>query len=307
MWIYILLGVVGLLIITFLVISLIVAHATFYNKEKIRPNISTYEDQRKDMEPILDQLLALEKETYQDIYISSFDKVKLHGRLYQYNDSNKYAILFHGFQGTPVRDFSGGFYLVKDMGFNIIMVDERAHGLSDSRFITMGVKERKDVKAWANYVYENHPDSQIVLIGISMGAASVLMASDLDLPNNVKCIIADCPYYSPKAICCKTCKDDLHFPIFIGWPVIFTGALLLGFNLSKGDARKSVKRTKIPCLIIHGEIDQVVPVEMSEEIYLSNPEVVERYTFKSAKHGLSYIVDPEKYKKITNNFINKYI
>ena len=307
LWLYILLGAIGLLILMFLITSILVAKGSFYNKEKIRENVPNYPDQQKDIESVIEQLKAIEKEPYEDIYISSFDNKRLRGMFYKYNDSKRIAIMFHGFQGTPIRDFSVGFWLVKNMGFNILLVDERAHGLSDGRIITMGVKERFDIKSWADYVANAFPNSEVVLIGISMGAASLLMATDLELPKNVKCIIADCPYASSKDIVCKTCKDDLHVPLFIGWPIVFVGALFLGFNLTKGDARKSIKKATIPCLIIHGESDPIVPPRMSEEIYLANPMIVERYTFPGARHGLSYVADPERYEKITGDFLKKYI
>ena len=306
MWIFIVLGILGFLLLVLVISAIIVASGTFYYHHKEVSNVPSDIEQRKDMEPILEKLFALEKEPYQDIYISSFDKTKLRGRFYRYNGSNKYAILFHGYHGTAIRDFSGGFWILKDEGFNILLVDERAHGLSKSKVITMGVKEKRDVKAWSEYITNTYQNSEIVLVGISMGAASILMASDLDLPSNVKCMIADCPYNSVKDICLKTCTQDLHVPAFIGWPVLILGAFFSGFNIYQGNAMKSVEKTNIPCLIIHGESDTLVPPEMSKMIYDANQGVVERHTFPHATHGLSYLVDEHRYIEITSQFINKY-
>ena len=308
LWLYILLGVLGLFIIMFLVASFYTARGSFYNPEKDAPNLPTLQDQFEDSKPLHHFIFELEEEPCEDVYIKSYDNLNLHGRFYKYNDSNKIAILCHGFRGTAIRDFSGGFFMFKDFGFNILLIDERSHGLSDGHIITMGVRERKDIASWAKYVAERFPNSQIVLVGISMGAASVLMTTDLDLPSEVKCVMADCPYSSPKAIVQKTCKYDLHIPIFIGWPVVSFGALFFyHFSLLSADARKSVSKTKIPCLIIHGLADNVVPYQMSEEIKNANPGMVERYTFEGAKHGLSFLVDTERYKKVCYEFVNKYI
>lgn len=310
MWVYFLIaGIILLLLIgLYLFIAYMTAKGSFINPEKDAPNIPTILEQFEDSKPLHHYIYELEQEPCEDIYINSFDNIKLHARYYKYNDSNKVAILCHGFRGTGIRDFSGGFFMVKDFGFNIILIDERGHGQSDGELITMGVRERFDIRDWTKYAAKRFINSEIVLVGISMGAASVLMASDLDLPTNVKCIVADCPYSSPKAIVQKTCKYDLHIPLWIGWPTVYLGALIFyHFNLNKGDARKSVKNTKIPCLIIHGLNDQVVPQEMSLEIYNANPEIVERHTFEGAKHGLSFLVDTNRYKSICESFINKHI
>ena len=79
----------------------------------------------------------------------------------------------------------------------------------------------------------------------------------------------------------------------------------MGFSVTGKDARKSVKNAKVPILILHGESDTVVPCEMSEEIYNANPKMIKRYTFPGADHGLSYIADTERYKKVTNEFLDE--
>ena len=308
MWIYFLIaGIVIFLIGLYLFIAYMTAKGSFINPEKDVPNIPNIPEQFEDSKPLHHFIYELEKEPCEDVYITSYDNLNLHARFYKYNDSNKFAVLCHGFRGTGIRDFSGGFFMMRDLGFNIFLIDERGHGLSDGKLITMGVRERKDIRDWTKYVASRFPNSEIALVGISMGAASVLMASDLNLPENVKCIVADCPYSSPKAIVQKTCKFDLHIPLWIGWPAVYLGALIFyHFNLNSGDARKSVKNTNKPCLIFHGLSDNVVPQEMSLEIYNANPKMVERYTFEGAKHGLSFLVDTERYKKISRDFLSKY-
>ena len=137
-----------------------------------------------------------------------------------------------------------------------------------------------------------------------MGAATVLMASELDLPANVKGIIADCPYSSPKAIICKVSKD-LKFPPAVFYPFIKAGATIYGhFNLSECTAVSAVKNAKIPILIIHGEEDSFVPCAMSKEISDACPKGTVYETFPKSDHGLSYVTDTQRYKKITTDFIN---
>lgn len=63
------------------------------------------------------------------------------------------------------------------------MVDERAHGKSEGKVITFGIRERCDCKLWAEYAVKRYGENKdIFLAGVSMGAASVMMASNLGLP-----------------------------------------------------------------------------------------------------------------------------
>ena len=81
------------------------------------------------------------------------------------------------------------------------MTDMRAHGQSEGKIITYGVKDRYDVLTWVDYVIKNiSNDEKIIIDGLSMGSSTVLMASELDLPDNVKGIVADSGFTSPREI-----------------------------------------------------------------------------------------------------------
>ena len=137
-----------------------------------------------------------------------------------------------------------------------------------------------------------------------MGASTVLMASNSEMPNNVYGIIADCPYSSPKEIICSVCKG-MKIPPKLAYPFIKLGALIFGkFNLTETDCIKAVKNSKVPILIIHGEDDRFVPCEMSREIVKNGNDITYK-TFENAGHGLSYMVDTEKYKQIIDDFIKE--
>ena len=137
-----------------------------------------------------------------------------------------------------------------------------------------------------------------------MGAATVLMAAGLDLPENVKGIIADCPYSSPRDIIRKVARD-MHMPDRLAWPFVKIGGRVYGgFDVDEMDAARAVKQATVPILIIHGESDSFVPCEMSD-IVLENPALVMRYTFPGADHGFSYLVDTPRYRKIVTDFVEK--
>ena len=136
-----------------------------------------------------------------------------------------------------------------------------------------------------------------------MGAGTVLMASQMDLPREVKGIIADCPFTSPEAIIRKVIRD-LKISDQLTWPLVKLGARLYGhLDLDRwADAAEAVKETNIPVLVMHGDDDRFVPCDMSRQIAAANPKMVELHTFPGAGHGLSYLVDPKRYTRIVQDF-----
>lgn len=238
----------------------------------------------------------------------SYDGLKLIGRYYERSGDAPLCICFHGYRESAVIDFSiiGQFLL--NEGYNVLLVDQRAHFCSGGHTIAYGIRERRDVLSWIEYANERFgADKPIYLFGISMGATSVVMASGLSLPDNVRLICADCPYSSPRDIIRYVVKRWYKCPNFL-WAVIRISALVYGHLRFPRDitAANAVKNAKIPILLIHGESDYFVPKEMSEEIRQSNPEYTERFTFPRAQHGLSYFSDPERYTAILRDFIQRH-
>ena len=241
---------------------------------------------------------------YEQVFITSFDGTRLAARYYHKADGAPVQIQFHGYRSCAQRDFSGGTLLALEMGQNVLVADQRAHGLSGGHVITFGVKERRDCLCWVDYVNQRFgADTKIVLAGISMGAATVLMASQLKLPDNVAGIIADSPYSAPGAIIQKVCRD-VKFPVKLVYPFVTLGALVFGrFRLWEATASEAVKTTHIPILLIHGEDDHFVPCEMSREIFDACAAPKMLHTFPGAGHGLGFTVDSSRYKSIIKDFM----
>ncbi len=238
----------------------------------------------------------------------SHDGLTLHGRYYDIAKDAPVIIVFHGYRSQAIRDGAGGFALGLKLGYNVLAVDQRAHGTSGGRVISFGVKERYDCLQWIEYVRSRFgTDTPIFLCGISMGAATVLMSASLDLPENVRGIMADCPYSSPSKIIRKVCKD-IRIPPSVAFPFLWLGALIYGgFRLGSCDAVSAVRNTNIPILLIHGEDDRFVPCEMSKEIYENCKDHAQLHTFPDAGHGLSYIIDHVRYEEICLKFLQEVI
>ena len=257
-------------------------------------------------EGIRKSVARMAERKYEPVTINSFDGCKLFARYYHVADNAPVQILFHGYKSSSLLDCSGGTYLANCLRHNAIVVDQRSHGQSSGNVITFGIKERKDCLRWIQYAIDRFgKEVPIILSGLSMGAATVLMATDLNLPANVKGIIADCPYSSPKEIIMKVAKE-MHFPPRLMLPFVWLGGFLFGhFNLFESSAIEAIRNCEIPILILHGDADELVPCEMSRLMQKSGAKDITLETFARAGHGLSYIIIPDKYEKVVLEFVNK--
>lgn len=241
----------------------------------------------------------------ESVTITARDGTKLNGNYYHTKENAPLAIFFHGYRSIGVRDFSATIPEFINLGYNLIVADHRAHRKSFGKFITFGVKERFDVADWCKFAEEKFgAKTKIILVGMSMGASSVIMASELDLPKNVLGIIADCPFSSPEEIIKKILRDRKLSPC-VFYPLIRLGAIIFGgFDPSSASATKAVANTDIPILIIHGDDDKLVPIEMSEKI-AKNGTTVNLIKVKDASHCTAFFFDEELYVNSVKSFLSK--
>lgn len=307
LWLWILLGVIGGLIILFLASLFFVYHGVFYTPLKGQNNDLVFTGATEkycDINVCKMMVQRLLDIPYEDAYITSFDKVKLHARVYK-QDSDTVVIMCHGYRGTPCRDFSGGAYDMIQAGYNVVLISERGHYMSRGHSITFGVREKKDVGCWIKYVKKTFTEAKrIVLVGISMGGATVLLASDL-LSEKDR-VIADCPYSTPKEVISNTLKMTLKMNPKIFYPIANLSSIIYGHtNLSKDDANEHVKRSKAKILIIHGEDDTLVPYQFSKRVADDNKDKVRYELFPGAEHGISYLIDKDRYQRSITEFLNE--
>ena len=246
-----------------------------------------------------------ENNAYEKVEIKSYDGLRLCGRLYRNVDSKKTLLLMHGYHSVGTNDFGcvGDFYF--GLGFNLLVVDQRAHGESEGKYITFGVRERYDCIEWIKYLNGVFgEDSDIFLDGISMGAATVLMASGLDLPKNVRGIIADCGFTSPHDIFCHVLKKSYHLPPF---PLIYTTDLLsravAGFGFREYSTIEAMKKNNVPVIFVHGADDDFVPTRMSRECYDACTAKKQITIVEGADHGMSYLCDRENCERQLKEFL----
>lgn len=259
---------------------------------------------------VLDSDVAwlLNDSNYTDEYITSSDKLKLHSyKVTNQNNSNKWVIAVHGYtsEGINMSTYAKHYY---DNGYNVLIPDLRAHGLSEGNYIGMGWYDRLDIISWINYILNENPNAEIILHGVSMGAATVLMTSGEEIPSNVKAIVADCGYTSVWDEFAYQLDDLFSLPEF---PILNVSSMVAkiraGYFLGEASSLEQVKNSKTPILYIHGDKDDFVPYYMMEELYNATSSEKEMLTIKGAEHAKASEIDPETYWNTVNNFINKYM
>lgn len=221
--------------------------------------------------------------------------------------SHKYAIVCHGYTSAG-RDMRGQGKHFFDMGFNVLMPDARAHGESDGKQIGMGWPERQDIVEWIFDILKRDMQAQILLYGVSMGAATVMMTSGEVLPEQVKLVIEDCGYTSAWDQFKDTMKRQYHIHSF---PVLYLASGIsqhwARYNFHAASALKQVKKCRIPILFIHGEKDDFVPYEMVFKLYEAASCEKQLLTVPDAGHAQSEHTHPTLYWNTIETFIGKYL
>lgn len=242
-----------------------------------------------------------------DTFIKSEDGLKLHARFVPaIEEKHRYAILCHGYHGNALEcgHAARQFFM---WGFHVLLPDLRGHGESEGNYVGMGWPERKDLCQWIYRIVNNDPQAQILLMGWSMGAATVMASTEQPLPPNVRVMIEDCGFSSIKDECATQLRELVHLPAF---PLIYTGSLVTrlraGYSLREGDLKKIMAKSSIPKLFIHGSADKFVPFRMVHELYDAAREPKELMVVKGAAHMEASVKEPERYWKTVKEFWTKH-
>ncbi len=217
------------------------------------------------------------------------------------------VILVHGLTRTR-RSMLSTAKLYLEKGFNVLLYDSRNNGQSGGKDTTYGYFEKYDLDDWVNYIYMRNSGGNIGIHGRSMGAATVLLHSELneDL-KKVKFYVSDCAY--------SDLKDEFMYIVEKGNLVIpseffaFYGSLVTkiksNFKYSDVSPRKAIKGVITPIMFIHGTKDKLVPISMCKELYNSKDKgLKDIYIPKNAGHGESFKYNKEEYRNRIYKFID---
>ena len=263
------------------------------------------------MRPTAKALYAF-REAYMDSFddlplkrleIKSYDGLKLVGYLLEGNPK-EVVICVHGYKSSIKEDFVDKIKIYEERGSTVLLVNDRAHGESQGRYIGFSELDRFDVKNWVEKINEMYDDPKIYLHGISMGGATVIHCADMKL-KNVCGIIDDCGFDSILSISRFMMKTSFHLPFFpLGYAAWMWSILLAKISFDTSLGERCVANSDVPILFIHGEEDHYVPCEMSSRMYELCSAPKELHVIAGAGHAASYMMATPEYTKAVNRLMN---
>jgi hypothetical protein len=309
---------IGITLLSILLIIDIIASFYFYNLA-IERNVKDFLVDNSDLEVSAEAMDVFidggwrewaDDQDFEQWELVSYDDLKLQGYYLEAEEpTNKTVVFAHGYLGRA-RDMAlYGQYYYEELGYNIFTADMRGHGESEGDYIGFGWHDRLDYLDWIDIVLENQDDdAEIVLHGLSMGAAAMLMVSGEDLPANVKAVIADSPYASVYDLFDYQLDRMFHLPSF---PILPSTSLVTqlraGYSLTEASAMEQVKKAEVPILYIHGKEDSFVPTAMAEELYENTKSEAEIHLFDNASHGEAFVTQEDRYTEKLKAFLEKYM
>ena len=266
----------------------------------------------KKSDPLYREKIWFKKTAKQKWYIESADeKFKLDANFIPYKTSNKTAIVLPGYMDTK-EDMGEYDALFHQLGYNTLTPDPRAQGKSEGKYIGYGWPEKDDVKKWVSYLLQKYgQNQQVVIYGLSMGAATAMMTSGLKLPHQVKAFVEDCGYTSVKDEIEHEAGVLYNMPAFPRFPLveILSGInkLKVGYFMGNASSVNQLHKNHRPMLFIHGSRDNFVPTRMVYPNYKATRGPKEIWVAPGAKHAKSFSKHPKEYKRRVAAFLAKYV
>ena len=232
---------------------------------------------------------------YENVSVMSIDECPLAGKLYlNKSSSGKAVILCHGFKSRGETDFGIAFKMYRDMNYNILLIDQRAHGKSDGKYSTMGIMESYDIVTWCKWLEMCFgTENDIIIHGVDMGAFAAFAAgANPEMPKNIKCIIADSIYPLIHAVISKNAEKNLSFlakPTVRFMNLFFRNTA--GFDMRDFSLYAIAKSEKIPVLFIHSENDSTSTISNVEAVMKRMTASSEMVRVQKSPHAVCFAKD----------------
>ncbi len=202
-----------------------------------------------------------------------------------------------------------GYYFAKpysDSGFNVLVVDPRAHGLSDGEYNTVGFEESKDDIAWVKFLNQNYGIETVVFHGICIGAAGGMLAiTSPDCPPCVKGLVTEGMF----ANFGESMKNHLIERKRLWFPVLqcidFWSKRYTGHSMTRGPIDVIAGMDK-PILMLQSKMDKYSTVENAQKLFDLCPSKEKKLVlYERGKHSMLRITDTPKYDSEISMFLQR--
>lgn len=194
----------------------------------------------------------------------------------------------------------------KESGYNVLTIDNRAHGLSDGKYNTLGFKEGEDLIAWCNMLRDKFGINKVVLHGICVGSASAINAATSPVKPEVLSGIVTEGMYTTFYDSFVAHMIELKHPVYPFSPLVMLHIKLhTGANVYSYGPKSVIDKLNIPALFIHSREDRFSLPDLSEKMY---SRCLSDYTvawFDKGAHSRVRIHGKEKYDKEIKIFLEK--
>lgn len=275
-----------------------------HNLEKVRKAIRGGECVQQATREVERFAKALRESPHEIVEWTSHDGQKLVGHWFPVPHPKRIILAMHGWRSSWNWDFGMVSNFWQENDCSVLFAEQRGQGSSGGTYMGFGMLERYDCLDWIHWL-EPKTGGQIpvYLVGISMGASTVLMATGLQLPECVAGVIADCGFTSAQEIWKHVARKNLHLSYRLRQK--WAGRLCQKKIHLKPDACSTVeamKQCQVPVLFVHGTADRFVPLEMTLDTYQACAAKKRLLVVPGADHGMSYYVDREAYQNICLSF-----
>lgn len=288
-FLYILLGIITIIFL----LSFYIAKTIF------KPKIFQYEETKKieiDKEYFSEEIFN--KYDIQDVYIE--DQVRLHAQYINQN-SSKTVIIMHGYTYTLYGSYKYA-HTYLELGYNVLLPDQRYHGLSEGKNTTLGYLEQKDLNNWIEYILKHNTQNQVLGVhGESMGAATVLLSGN---NKNISFVISDCSFASLK-LQVQDILTKIHIPKWIIYPTNLISKLLFDVSILKTSPIQNIRNITAPILLIHGSKDTYIRLHHFDLLKQHLKQNDSFYICENADHAMSYPTNPIRYSTEINQFLEQ--
>ncbi len=249
---------------------------------------------------------ALEKKKTKTVTITAQDGTSLVGHWHPCDHPKRVILAMHGWRSSWDHDFGMVADFFSDHDCSVLYAEQRGQNGSGGAYIGFGVLERFDCLDWLAWIANTAgEDLPVYLVGISMGATTVMLASGLSLPAAVKGIVADCGFTSIEAISRHVLKNNLGYSISRR-SIDRRCRSRLHMGAKEISTTQALSKAEVPLLLVHGAEDRFVPVSMAYENFSACAAPKTLLIVPKADHGMSYYLDPGSYEKAVLDFWKKY-